>query len=107
MTYGVSRDDAEGKFLRQYVIRGILPNNPFETIDQEGVGLLMKMAVQKGRAGNPHIEIGGCGEHFGEPRSIEFSHRIGLDYVSCSSFRVPIARIAAAQAALTYEYGRK
>jgi pyruvate,orthophosphate dikinase len=107
MTFGVSRDDAEGKFLRQYVARGILPDNPFETIDQEGVGLLMKIAVQKGRAGNPHIEIGGCGEHFGDPRSIEFSHRIGLDYVSCSSFRVPVARIAAAQAALSHEYGRK
>ncbi len=107
MTYGVSRDDAEGKFLRQYVTLGILPNNPFEVLDQEGVGALMKMAIQKGRAANPDLEIGGCGEHFGEPKSIEFSHIIGLNYVSASPFRVPIARLAAAQAAIQHKYGRK
>lgn len=105
MTYGVSRDDAEGKFLRQYVNLGILPNNPFEILDRDGVGKLMEIAVKKGRAANPKLEIGGCGEHFGEHHSVEFSHIIGLNYVSASPFRVPIARLAAAQAALKYEYG--
>jgi pyruvate,orthophosphate dikinase len=107
MTYGISRDDAEGKFLLDYVDRKILPNNPFEVLDRDGVGVLMKMCVEKGRATKPDLEIGGCGEHFGEPRSIEFSHIIGMNYVSCSPFRVPIARLAAAQAALQHEYGRK
>jgi pyruvate,orthophosphate dikinase len=107
MTYGYSRDDAEGKFLLQYVERGILPENPFQKLDQGGVGLLMKICVEKGRATNPGLEIGGCGEHFGEPSSIAFSHRIGLDYVSASPFRVPVSRLAAAQAAVQYEYGRK
>ncbi len=107
MTYGVSRDDAEGKFLRQYVTWGVLPNNPFEILDRDGVGVLMKMAIEKGRSANPNLEIGGCGEHFGEPSSIEFSHIVGLNYVSASPFRVPIARLAAAQAALQYKYGRK
>ncbi len=107
MTYGVSRDDAEGKFLRQYVGLGILEANPFEVLDREGVGVLMRMAVEKGRSAKPDLEIGGCGEHFGEPNSIEFSHIIGLNYVSCSPFRVPIARLAAAQAALRHKYGRK
>jgi pyruvate,orthophosphate dikinase len=107
MTYGVSRDDAEGKFLRQYVTWGILPSNPFEVLDRDGVGALMKMTIEKGRAANPKLEIGGCGEHFGEPSSIEFSHIIGLNYVSASPFRVPIARLAAAQAAIQYKYGRK
>ncbi len=107
MTYGVSRDDAEGKFLHQYVERGIIPSNPFEILDQDGVGALMKIAVEKGRATKPDLEIGGCGEHFGEPRSIEFSHIVGLNYVSCSPYRVPIARLAAAQAALQNKYGRK
>ncbi|MDO8055787.1 MAG: putative PEP-binding protein [Candidatus Hermodarchaeota archaeon] len=107
MTYGVSRDDAEGKFLFDYVQRHILPNNPFEVIDRDGVGQLMKLAVDQGRSKKPNIEIGGCGEHFGEPNSIEFSHIIGLNYVSASPFRVPIARLAAAQAALNFEYGRK
>lgn len=106
MTYGVSRDDAEGKFLRQYVAWGILPNNPFEILDRDGVGTLMKMTLEKGLATNPKLEIGGCGEHFGEPSSIEFSHIIGLNYVSASPFRVPIARLAAAQAALNHKYGR-
>ena len=107
MTYGVSRDDAEGKFLRQYVSWGILPHNPFEVLDRDGVGALMKMAIEKGRAANPKLEIGGCGEHFGEPSSIEFSHIVGLNYVSASPFRVPIARLAAAQAAIQHKYGRK
>ncbi len=107
MTFGISRDDAEGKFLLAYVRRGILPHNPFEVLDRDGVGLLMRWCVEKGRAANPELEIGGCGEHFGEPNSIEFSHIIGMNYVSCSPFRVPIARLAAAQAALRHEYGRK
>ncbi|MCK4317896.1 pyruvate, phosphate dikinase, partial [Candidatus Bathyarchaeota archaeon] len=100
MTYGYSRDDAQGKFLMQYVEQGILPFDPFESIDQTGVGKLMKMCVELGRKARPDIEIGICGEHGGEPRSIEFCHKLGLDYVSCSPFRVPIARLAAAQAAL-------
>jgi pyruvate,orthophosphate dikinase len=107
MTYGISRDDAEGKFLLDYVKRGILPNNPFEVLDREGVGVLMSMCVEKGLAANPDLEVGICGEHGGEPSSVEFCHIIGLDYVSCSPFRVPIARLAAAQAALQHEYGRK
>jgi pyruvate,orthophosphate dikinase len=98
MTYGFSRDDAEGKFLLDYVEMGILPENPFQVLDQEGVGRLMRICVEEGRAANPDIEIGICGEHGGEPKSIDFCHRLGLDYVSCSPFRVPIARLAAAQA---------
>jgi pyruvate,orthophosphate dikinase len=107
MTYGISRDDAEGKFLLDYVDRGILPSNPFEVLDRDGVGVLMKMCVEKGRATKPGLEVGICGEHGGEPSSVEFCHIIGLNYVSCSPFRVPIARLAAAQAALEHEYGRK
>jgi len=107
MTYGISRDDAEGKFLLDYVERDILPNNPFEVLDRDGVGVLMKMCVEKGRATKPDLEVGICGEHGGEPSSVEFCHIIGLNYVSCSPFRVPIARLAAAQAALQHEYGRK
>ncbi len=101
MTYGYSRDDAEGKFLLQYVDRGILPENPFQTLDQEGVGRLVELCVKEGRAANPDLEIGICGEHGGDPKSIDFCHRVGLDYVSCSPYRVPIARLAAAQAAIT------
>ena len=100
MTYGISRDDAEGKFLLQYVDRGILPTNPFQVLDRDGVGQLMKICVEKGRATRPDLEIGICGEHGGDPSSVEFCHLIGLNYVSCSPFRVPIARLAAAQAAL-------
>ncbi|MFN2229785.1 MAG: putative PEP-binding protein, partial [Anaerolineae bacterium] len=103
MTYGYSRDDAEGKFLLQYVERGILPNNPFQTLDQVGVGRLMEICVEDGRAANPGIELGICGEHGGDPDSIDFCHRIGLDYVSCSPYRVPVARLAAAQAKLRHE----
>ncbi|TEU21735.1 MAG: pyruvate, phosphate dikinase [Anaerolineales bacterium] len=107
MTYGISRDDAEGKFLLDYVERKILPHNPFEILDRDGVGVLMKMCVEKGRTTKPELEVGICGEHGGEPSSVEFCHIIGLNYVSCSPFRVPIARLAAAQAALQHEYGRK
>jgi len=96
-TFGLSRDDA-GRFLPDYVHKGILDQDPFVAIDQEGVGLLMKMGVEKGRATRPKMKIGICGEHGGEPSSVEFCHRIGLNYVSCSPFRVPIARLAAAQA---------
>jgi pyruvate,orthophosphate dikinase len=99
-TYGISRDDAEGKFLLQYVTRKILPSNPFQGLDQIGVGKLMRMAVADGRSVRPDLEIGICGEHGGDPSSVEFCHRIGLNYVSCSPFRVPVARLAAAQAAL-------
>ncbi|HEX7625706.1 MAG TPA: pyruvate, phosphate dikinase [Gaiellaceae bacterium] len=95
-----SRDDAEGKFLTQYLHDGVLTSNPFESIDIEGVGDLMRIAVERGRATKPEIKLGICGEHGGEPRSIAFCHELGLDYVSCSPFRVPLARLAAAQAAL-------
>jgi pyruvate,orthophosphate dikinase len=105
MTYGYSRDDAEGKFLLQYVEQDILPNNPFQVLDQEGVGRLVKMCVEEGKAANPDLEIGICGEHGGEPASITFCHRVGLDYVSCSPYRVPVARLAAAQAAILFEHG--
>jgi pyruvate,orthophosphate dikinase len=101
-TLGCSRDDAEGKFLAKYLQMGILKDNPFETIDQVGVGGLIKQAIASGRETRPTLKLGICGEHGGEPRSVEFFHRIGLDYVSCSPFRVPIARLAAAQAALDY-----
>ena len=100
MTYGYSRDDAEGKFLMQYVERKILPDNPFQVLDTEGVGQLVRMATEKGRAAHPGLKVGICGEHGGDPASIAFCHDIGLDYVSCSPFRVPVARLAAAQAAL-------
>ena len=97
MTMGFSRDDA-GKFLPDYLDRGILKNDPFQILDQQGVGLLVEMAVTKGRSTKPKLKIGICGEHGGEPSSVEFCDKIGLDYVSCSPFRVPIARLAAAQA---------
>jgi len=99
-TFGYSRDDAEGKFLQQYVEQKILPRNPFETIDVPGVGRLMKIAVEEGRAAREGLKCGICGEHGGDPESIDFCQSINLDYVSCSPFRVPIARLAAAQAAL-------
>ncbi|HID33707.1 MAG TPA: pyruvate, phosphate dikinase, partial [Anaerolineae bacterium] len=100
MTFGYSRDDAEARFLLTYVETGILPKNPFQTIDVDGVGRLMKMAIDEGRATRPDLEVGICGEHGGDPESIEFCHHAGNNYVSCSPFRVPIARLAAAQAAL-------
>jgi pyruvate,orthophosphate dikinase len=98
MCYGFSRDDAEGKFLLQYVERGILPVNPFQSLDQVGVGRLIEICVEDGKAADDGLEIGICGEHGGDPASIDFCHRTGLDYVSCSPFRVPVARLAAAQA---------
>ena len=99
-TFGISRDDAEFGFLMRYIKRGILPDNPFATIDRNGVGALMQIAVQKGRAINPDLECGICGEHGGDPKSIALCHELGLTYVSCSQFRVPAARLAAAQAEL-------
>ncbi len=99
MSYGYSRDDA-GKFLPIYLQQGILKHDPFQVLDQEGVGQLVEMATQKGRDARPDLKIGICGEHGGEPSSVEFCHRVGMNYVSCSPYRVPIARLAAAQAAL-------
>jgi pyruvate,orthophosphate dikinase len=100
MGFGSSRDDAEGKFLMQYVDRKILPENPFQVLDAAGIGQLVRMGVDKGRATKPKLKIGICGEHGGDPESIAFCHEVGLDYVSCSPFRVPVARLAAAQAAI-------
>lgn len=100
MTFGFSRDDAEGKILPAYLEGNILPQNPFESFDENGVGKLIDMACKLGRSVNPDLKLGICGEHGGEPRSIAFCHKTGLDYVSCSPFRVPLARLAAAQAAL-------
>lgn len=105
-TFGFSRDDAEGKFLHHYVEKGILEDNPFAVIDREGVGELMKMAVTKGRQVKPDLLIGICGEHGGDPNSVEFCHQIGLDFVSCSPYRVPIARLAAAQAQVNHPRGK-
>ncbi len=99
-TFGISRDDAEGKFLLEYVERGLLPKNPFQVLDAEGVGYLVELATRKGREVRPDIEVGICGEHGGDPESITFCHQTRLNYVSCSPFRVPIARLSAAQAAL-------
>ena len=99
-TYGISRDDAEGKFLLDYVERGLLPSNPFQILDEEGVGYLIKLAVERGRKVRPELEVGICGEHGGDPKSVVYCHQIGLDYVSCSPYRVAIARLAAAQATL-------
>jgi len=102
MTFGYSRDDAERNFLITYVEQGILPKNPFQTIDREGVGRLMQIAVDDGRKARPDLEVGICGEHGGDPNSIEFCHMIGNNYVSCSPFRVPVARLAAAHSALKF-----
>jgi pyruvate,orthophosphate dikinase len=99
-TFGISRDDAESGFLRYYLRNNILPTNPFETIDPDGVGELIDIGARKGRSVRPDLEVGICGEHGGDPESIALCHRLGLDYVSCSPFRVPVARLAAAQAAL-------
>ena len=99
-TCGFSRDDAEEKFLLKYVEDKILPYNPFQTLDRDGVGQIMRICVEKGRSVHNDLEVGICGEHGGDPASIEFCHTLGLNYVSCSPFRVPIARLAAAQAAL-------
>jgi pyruvate,orthophosphate dikinase len=102
-TWGYSRDDAEGKFIHKYLELGILDEDPFQVLDGEGVGKLMQMAKEAGRSTRPDLEVGICGEHGGDPKSITFCHSIGLDYVSCSPFRVPIARLAAAQAAVAEE----
>jgi len=102
-TFGISRDDAESGFLVDYLREGILPENPFASIDESGVGRLMQWAVQEGRATRPDLEIGICGEHGGDPKSIDLCHRLGIDYVSCSPFRVPIARLAAAHSAITHK----
>jgi pyruvate,orthophosphate dikinase len=99
-TYGYSRDDAEGKFMLTYLEKGILKENPFQTLDRDGVGRLMSMAVEEGRRTRADLKIGICGEHGGDPRSVEFCHQLGLNYVSCSPFRIPVARLAAAQAAI-------
>jgi pyruvate,orthophosphate dikinase len=99
MGFGYSRDDA-GKFLPIYIEKGILKNDPFQVLDQEGIGQLVQMGTEKGRKTNSKLKVGICGEHGGEPTSVEFCHRVGMNYVSCSPFRVPIARLAAAQAAL-------
>ncbi|MBL9079642.1 MAG: pyruvate, phosphate dikinase [Planctomycetes bacterium] len=99
-TFGISRDDAETGFLQEYLQKGILADNPFATIDRDGVGQLMRLAVERGRAARPKLDCGICGEHGGDPRTIAFCHEIGLDYVSCSPFRLPVARLAAAHAAL-------
>ncbi|HYI21846.1 MAG TPA: pyruvate, phosphate dikinase [Candidatus Limnocylindrales bacterium] len=101
MAFGYSRDDAEGGFLLNYVERGVLPENPFQTLDVTGVGQLVRIATEKGRAARPGLKVGICGEHGGDPASIAFFNEVGLDYVSCSPYRVPVARLAAAQAALS------
>ncbi len=99
-TLGLSRDDAEGKFLAAYVEDGVIAANPFQTVDVDGVGALVRMGSEKGRAARAGLKIGVCGEHGGDPASVRFFHDVGVDYVSCSPFRVPLARLAAAQAVL-------
>ena len=99
MTCGLSRDDA-GSFLKEYVEKGIFEKDPFQAIDREGVGQLIKMTVERGRSTNKKLKIGICGEHGGEPSSVEFCHDVGMDYVSCSPFRIPLARLSAAQAVI-------
>lgn len=99
MTFGFSRDDAP-KFLKFYKEHGVIKTDPFEVLDQEGVGQLVRMGVEKGRATKPELKVGICGEHGGEPSSVKFCAKLGMNYVSCSPFRVPIARVAAAQAAI-------
>ncbi len=105
-TFGLSRDDA-GKFLPLYVQQELLPSDPFEAIDQNGVGELLVMGTNKGRSARPDLKVGICGEHGGEPSSVEFCHKAGLNYVSCSPFRVPIARLAAARAVIKEKSGTK
>ena len=99
LTFGYSRDDS-GTFLPEYVDKGILPEDPFQSLDQEGVGQLVQLGTERGRATRKNLKVGICGEHGGDPASVHFCHRVGLNYVSCSPYRVPIARLAAAQAAL-------
>jgi pyruvate,orthophosphate dikinase len=97
---GLSRDDAERAFLPEYLSQGLVPGSPFETIDIDGVGALVRIAATKGRSAKPGLSLGVCGEHGGDPASVEFFHTAGLDYVSCSPYRIPVARVAAARAAL-------
>ncbi|MFH1753632.1 MAG: putative PEP-binding protein, partial [Candidatus Omnitrophota bacterium] len=99
MSFGFSRDDI-GSFLPDYLNAKVLPADPFQTIDQDGVGELITMAINRGRATRKNLKVGICGEHGGDPESVKFCHRVGMNYVSCSPFRVPIARLAAAQAAV-------
>ncbi|MBQ7425571.1 MAG: pyruvate, phosphate dikinase, partial [Lachnospiraceae bacterium] len=106
MTFGFSRDDA-GKFLNAYYDTKIFENDPFAKLDQTGVGKLMEMSIRLGKPVNPSLHVGICGEHGGDPSSVEFCHKIGLDYVSCSPFRVPVARLAAAQAAIAEKAAKR
>jgi pyruvate,orthophosphate dikinase len=101
MAFGFSRDDA-GTFLKEYTNKGILPDDPFQTLDQSGVGQLVEFGIQRGRQTKPDLKVGICGEHGGDPRSVVFCHKVGMNYVSCSPYRVPIARLAAAQAQLDF-----
>jgi pyruvate,orthophosphate dikinase len=103
MTFGYSRDDA-GVFLPDYVNKGILEKDPFQVLDQEGVGQLVRLGIERGRRTRKELKVGICGEHGGDPASIEFCHEVGMNYVSCSPFRVPIARLAAAQAVVRSQY---
>ena len=98
MTFGFSRDDVEARMMPAYLERGLLRANPFHTIDRDGVGELVRLAVERGRATHRRLKLGVCGEHGGDPESVAFFHEVGLDYVSCSPYRVPVARLAAAQA---------
>jgi pyruvate,orthophosphate dikinase len=102
MTFGFSRDDA-GVFLPEYVAKKIIPRDPFQVLDQEGVGQLVQVGIQNGRKTRPDLKVGICGEHGGEPSSVEFCFKVGMNYVSCSPYRVPIARLAAAQARIRSE----
>jgi pyruvate,orthophosphate dikinase len=102
MGCGFSRDDS-GRFIADYIEKGLLPDDPFESLDTEGVGEMVRMAVERGRSVKPDLKLGICGEHGGDPASVHFCHKVGLDYVSCSPYRVPIARLAAAQAAIEDE----
>jgi hypothetical protein len=106
MTFGFSRDDIGG-FVPPYVEKKLLPVDPFQVLDREGVGQLVDMGIKLGRATRPNLKVGICGEHGGEPNSVEFCHIVGMNYVSCSPFRVPIARLAAAQAQLTHPRGKR
>ena len=103
MTWGFSRDDVEGAFFSRYIDLGIFGVSPFETIDRDGVGRLVAIAVEEGRAQRPDLKLGVCGEHGGDPDSVHFFHSVGLDYVSCSPFRVPVARLEAGRAAVETE----
>jgi len=106
MTFGFSRDDVGG-FVPDYIKRNILPADPFQTLDQGGVGVLVEMGITKGRSVRPKLKVGICGEHGGDAESVKFCHRVGMDYVSCSPYRVPIARLAAAQAVVEEAQARK